>query len=252
MRKSTLSLLFAILATVVVPPDAHAQDQRVALVIGNSDYKNVSSLKNPVNDAADMGAALSRMGFAVTGLSNATAQDTRKALSDFGEKVRQADIAVVFYSGHGIQADGVNWLIPVDGRANTLADVANSSTSLPQILEQFDGVGKIGIVFLDAARDNPFTGPGQSAPAGPAAPAEEPKNVMVGFATSAGRKVADGEGRNSPYTAALLKYIEQPGLELTRLMKQLRDDVMKATANEQLPAFYMAATDDDIFLVPPR
>jgi uncharacterized caspase-like protein len=239
----------ALFAGMLAAPPAFAQDQKVALVIGNSDYKNVFSLKNPVNDAADMGAALSRVGFAVTTVSNGTAADMKRALKQFGDKAKLADVAVVFYSGHALQSDGVAWLLATDGQARSLADVTKGSISLPEVVEQLEGVEKIGMIFVDAARNDPFNeGAKRLLPSGLVKQVEEPKNVLISYATGAGRKVADGEGRNSPFTSALLKHIEEPGLEIISMMKRVRDDVMRATANEQVPTFYISAADEVYFV----
>lgn len=239
----------AIVCGLLTAGPAVAQDKKVALVIGNAAYKNVVSLKNPVNDAADTGDALKRIGFEVITLSNAPVADMRRSLKQFGDKARLAEVAVVFYSGHALQSDGVAWLLASDGQARSLADITKGSISLPEILEQLEGVEKAGVVFIDAARNDPF-GEAQKRqlPSGLKKQVEEPKNVLVSFATGAGRKVADGEGRNSPFTAALLKHIEEPGLELIALMKRLREDVVRSTAGEQVPSFYISAADDAYFV----
>ena len=239
----------AIAAGLLAAQPAFAQDKKVALVIGNSEYKNVFSLKNPVNDAADMGEALKRIGFAVTTLSNAPVAEMRRSLKAFGDKAKLAEVAVVFYSGHALQADGVSWLLATDGQARNLADITKGSVSLPEILEQLEDVEKVGMVFIDAARNDPFIeAQKRQLPSGLKKQVDEPKNVLVSFATGAGRKVADGEGRNSPYTAALLRHIEEPGLELIALMKKVRGDVVSATAGEQVPSFYISAADDAYFV----
>jgi len=239
----------ALCAGLLNAQPALAQDNKVALVIGNSEYKNVVSLKNPVNDAADMSAALKRMGFQVTALSNAPVADMRSTLKAFGDKAKLAEIAVVFYSGHALQSDGVAWLLASDGEARTLSDITKGSLSLPEILEQLDGVEKAGMVFIDAARNDPFNeAQKRQLPSGLKRQVEEPKNVMISFATGAGRKVADGEGRNSPFTTALLKHIEEPGIELIALMKTVRDEVVRATAGEQVPSFYISASDEAYFV----
>ncbi|MFZ5692867.1 MAG: caspase family protein [Pseudomonadota bacterium] len=228
---------------------ALAQDKKVALVIGNSEYQNVFPLKNPVNDAADIGEALKRIGFNVTALSNAPVADMRRTLKAFGDKARLAEVAVVFYSGHALQSDGVAWLLASDGQARSLADITKGSISLPEILEQIDGVEKAGLVFIDVARNDPFNeAQKRQLPSGLKRQVEEPKNILISFATGTGRKVADGAGRNSPFTAALLKHIEQPGIELIALMKRVRDDVVSATAGEQVPAFYLSAADEAYFV----
>ena len=239
----------AIAAGLLGASPALAQDKKVALVIGNAAYANVVSLKNPVNDAADTGEALKRIGFVVTTLSDAPVADMRRSLKAFGDKARLAEVAVVFYSGHALQSDGVAWLLASDGQARSLADITKGSISLPEILEQLEGVEKAGVVFIDAARNDPF-GEAQKRqlPSGLKKQVEEPKNVLVSFATGAGRKVADGEGRNSPFTTALLKHIEEPGLELIALMKRVREDVVRLTAGEQVPSFYISAEDDAYFV----
>ncbi len=235
----------ALAAGLLSAQTAFAQDKKVALVIGNSDYKNVFSLKNPVNDATDIGEALKRIGFDVTGLSNAPVADMRRALKQFGDKAKLSDVAVVFYSGHALQSDGVAWLLATDGQARSLADVTRGSISLPEVLEQLDGVEKVGMVFLDAARNDPFNEVAKrQLPSGLKKQVEEPKNVLVSFATGTGRKVADGEGRNSPFTAALLKHVEEPGIELVALMKRVREDVVRSTGGEQVPSFYISAADE--------
>ena len=239
----------AIVCGLLTAQPAFAQDKKVALVFGNAAYKNVVSLKNPVNDAADTGEALKRIGFEVTTLSNAPVADMRRTLKQFGEKARLAEVAVVFYSGHALQSDGVAWLLATDGQARSLADITKGSLSLPEILEQLEGVEKVGVVFIDAARNDPFNEAAKrQLPSGLKKQVEEPRNVLVSFATGAGRKVADGEGRNSPFTTALLKHIEEPGLELIALMKRLREDVVRSTAGEQVPSFYISAADDAYFV----
>jgi hypothetical protein len=239
----------AIAAGLLSAPPAFAQDKKVALVIGNSEYKNVFPLKNPVNDAADMGEALKRIGFQVTALSNAPVADMRRTLKAFGDKAKLAEVAIVFYSGHALQSDGVAWLLASDGQARSLADITKGSISLPEILEQLDGVEKAGMVFLDAARNDPF-GEAQKRqlPSGLKKQVEEPKNIVISYATGAGRKVADGADRNSPFTAALLKHIEQPGIELIDLMRRVRNDVVGSTAGEQVPTFYISAADEAYFV----
>jgi uncharacterized caspase-like protein len=239
----------AVAAGLLAAQPVFAQDKKVALVIGNSEYQNVFPLKNPVNDAADMGDALKRIGFDVTALRNAPVADMRRTLKAFGDKAKLAEVAVVFYSGHALQSDGVAWLLASDGQARSLADITKGSISLPEILEQLDGVEKAGLVFIDAARNDPFSeGQKRQLPSGLKRQVEEPKNILISFATGAGRKVADGADRNSPFTAALLKHIEEPGLELIPLMKRLRDDVVSATAGEQVPTFYMSVADEAYFV----
>ncbi|RKE67689.1 caspase family protein [Pseudorhodoplanes sinuspersici] len=249
MRLFWLKLVM-LAVTVLSLQSAFAQDKRVALVIGNADYRNIFKLKNPVNDATDIGAALSRMGFSVTMLNNATAEQMHDALAAFGGKAKQADYAVVFYAGHAIQAHGVNWLIPVDGSVDTLLDVANHSITLDEIVGQMAGAEQLAVVLLDAARNNPF--PESKTLPRTTPQAATPKNLLIGYATGPGQKVSDGEGRDSPYTRALLRHIETPGLDVADLVKRVRDDVVKATAAKQIPFFHMSGPDEAVYLVPPR
>ena len=250
-RKILPIMLAAAFVAALAPSPSAAQSKRVALVIGNSEYRNVVSIKNSQNDAIDVAQALSRIGFDVTTALNSTQQNMQRSLVTFGNKASQADVAVVFYAGHALQSDGVYWFLPVDGRANTLADIERSSVSLAQLLEKTNGARKLVAVFLDTARDDPFKDAAKrTVPSGLVKQTEDADNVLISFATGTGRIVADGDGRNSPFTEAFLKNIAEPGIELTRLMKQIREDVMKATARQQIPAFYMTATDDSYFVPP--
>ena len=234
---------------------ASAQDKRVALVIGNATYAHGATIKTALNDAADIGAALGRMGFAVTRVNDATRAAMERALADFRVKANTADVAIVFYGGQAIQADGVNWLIPVDGRFDTLAGTIGSAVSLDGVIDAMAGTGQFGIVLLDAARNNPFPAPKQSAPRQtvskqnapkavlPAA-GGAPKEILMAFATGTGRTPVDTGARNSAFTAALLKYIETPQLELGKLMSLVRDAVFRETGKKQIPSTYATLTSD--------
>ena len=253
--RASFSIIVSAAALFLSLAPASAQDKRVALVIGNAAYKNVFALKNPVNDANDMAAALSRIGFAVTILTDATADETRRGLAAFGEKAKTADTAFVFFAGHAIQSGDVNWLMPVDGSADTLIDVTNHSVSLDQILEQMAGVGQLAIVILDVARNDPFADPKAKRPdakrsAGKIDTKPTPESVVLGFATGPGRKVADGEGRNSPYTAALLKHLETPGQDILLILRKVRDEVAAVTKGDQIPFSYGSLKNDNVVLVP--
>lgn len=243
MSRGVAVLLF--LAALVT--HAAAEDKRVALVIGNSKYQNVNSLKNPANDAIDMSAVLSRLGFSVTTLTDGSAGATRTVLREFSERTKSALISLVFYSGHAIESGGVTWLIPVDGKAESLASITKDAISLDQLLAAMVSVRDIAIVFIDAARNDPFPGE-KLLPQNPVPePTAVPSNVLIGFATRAGGSVADGEGRNSPYTAALLKHLEAERVSLQRIMIRVRDDVLTATNREQQPFVY-GSFSEDVFL----
>jgi uncharacterized caspase-like protein len=129
---------------------------RVALVIGNSAYQNVPLAPNPVNDAADLSASLGRLGFDVKTLTNARYDDMRQALVDFAQQARGAEVAVIFYAGHGFQIGGENWLIPVDAQLAIDLDVVNETIGLNSLVRAVSNATKLGLVILDASRNDPF------------------------------------------------------------------------------------------------
>jgi uncharacterized caspase-like protein len=238
---------------------------RVALVIGNGAYQKVRPLANPPRDAEDVAHALERLGFAVTRLNNSDLESMRKAISDFGDVADRSSMAVVFYAGHGIEAGGENWLIPVDAAIETNADAQQRAISLRSISQQVSKAKTLGLIILDACRDNPFKirtadaqGAGDTEPkAGTRsvgrglAPTEPSGNVLVAFAAKDGTVADDGDGRNSPFTGALLRHIEAEGVEVTFLFRIVRDEVMAATRGEQQPYVYGSLSRDSIYLRPP-
>ena len=139
-------------------------------------------------------------------------------------------------------------MIPIDGSADTPPDVASQAITLDDIVSQLAGVERLGIVLLDVARNNPFSD--SKMPPARETPHLAPKNLLIGYSTRAGQKVSDVEGRNSPFTAALLRNIEVPGLDISDLMKRVRDDVVKATAANQIPFFRLAGPDEPSPLMP--
>jgi caspase domain-containing protein len=245
--------VFAALAGFAISP-ALADGKRVALVIGNSTYRNVPTLPNPANDAADIAAALNRLGFAVTLLTNASFDQMRRGLIAFGRDAAGADMAAVFFAGHGMEISGENWLIPVDAELKKDTDAANEAVSLRSVILQISNTTSLGLVILDACRNNPFVakmsrslalraviggGLGRIEPVG---------NVLVAYAARDGTTALDGDGRNSPFTAAVLHNIETPGLEVTFMLRNVRDDVMEVTRNEQQPFVYGSLSRKAIYL----
>jgi uncharacterized caspase-like protein len=228
-------------------------EKRVALVIGNGDYRNVPALPNPPNDANDIANTLTRLGFAVRRVSNARYDDMRRALLAFGREARTADIAVVFYAGHGIEVGGENWLIPTDAELRTDIDVDQETIGLKSVLLTVENASKLGLVILDACRNNPFVAKmTQSirtrAVARGLVGIEPNGNVLVAYAAKDGTTASDGDGRNSPFTAALLKHLETPGLEINFLFRNVRDEVMTMTKRGQQPFIYGSLSRERIFL----
>src|SRR6185369_8639937 len=184
--------------------------KRVALVVGNSNYKNAPLLPNPANDAAAVAATLKGAGFDLVDVkSNLPSADMRRALRDFADQARNADIAVVYYAGHGIEINGTNYLIPTDAALERDTDVYDEAYSLDRILLAIEPAKRLRLVIVDACRNNPFsdsmkrTVTARSVSRGLARVEPETSNTLVAFAAKAGLTAFDGNSKNSPYAAAL-------------------------------------------------
>jgi uncharacterized caspase-like protein len=254
MRIFFLAVLLVTSFSFATP--ALAQQVRVALVIGNGAYEKVAELPNPTRDAADIGRALERLDFKVTQVKNATAQEMRKSVVEFGRSAEGADLAVVFYAGHGMEVSGENWLIPVGAELRSDTDIESEAISLRSVSLQVSKARKLGLVILDACRNNPFAAKmrrslSTRAVARGLAPTEPSDNVLIAYAARDGTTASDGDGRNSPFTASLLRHIETPGLEISFLFRRVRDDVMAATRREQQPFVYGSLSKEEIYLRAP-
>jgi uncharacterized caspase-like protein len=242
----------AAVGLLLVSGAAHTQG-RVALVIGNSAYQKVPALPNPTNDAADVSAALERLGFFVTRLSDGSYDGMRRALLQFSAASRGSEMAVVFYAGHGMEIGGENWLIPTDAQLLSDVDVEQEAIGLRSILLMVSNASRLGLVILDACRNNPFAAKMQrsmrtrSVDRG-LARVEPTGSVLVAYAAKDGTTAADGGGRNSPFTSALLRNLEVPGLEINFMFRNVRDDVIATTKREQEPFIYGSLSRDAIFL----
>ena len=246
-----------VLGLSILAPGTALADKRVALVIGNSAYQNVAQLPNPAKDAAAIGAMLTKAGFdVVDAREDVSTADMKRMIRDFSDKVRDADIAVVFYAGHGIEVDGTNYLIPVDARLERDIDVEDETVSLDRIVRILDPAKKLRLVILDACRDNPFDRSMKRSLSSRAvtrglAKVEPPNpNTLIAYAAKAGSTASDGAGTNSPFTTALLKQLTVPGQDLRKAFGYVRDDVMKVTGNKQEPFVYGSLGGDDVMLVP--
>ena len=234
-------------------------EKRVALVLGNSAYRNVAPLANPVNDSARIASTLKEAGFdVVDSRRDLSAADTRRALRDFADRSRDADIAVVYYAGHGIEVDGGNYLIPVDARLERDTDVYDEALSLDRVLVAIEPAKKLRLVILDACRDNPFsrsmkrTVASRAIGQGLAKVEPTSPNVLIAYSAKAGSTAADGDGQNSPFTAALSHHLTKPGLDVRRAFGFVRDEVLKTTGNKQEPFVYGSLGGEDVPLVPAR
>jgi len=234
-------------------------EKRVALVIGNSSYQNVARLGNPANDATAITETLKSAGFdLVETRRDLKTSEMRRALRDFSDKVRDADVAVVYYAGHGIEVDGANYLIPVDAVLERDIDIYDEAFALDRILVTIEPAKQLRLVILDACRDNPFaktmkrTIGSRAIGRGLAKIEPNSPNTLIAFASKAGSTASDGDSKNSPFTAALVKHIAKPGLDLRKAFGFVRDDVLKNTGNRQEPYVYGSLGGDDVSLVPPK
>lgn len=253
-RLDAFLIVFLTLCLVSRPALA---EKRVAFVIGNSKYQNVSALMNPANDAAAITEMFKRASFEVVesrrDLKNV---DLRRALREFTEKARDADIAVIYYAGHGIEVDGTNYLIPVDAALDRDTDAYDEAIALDRILQAIEPAKQLRLVILDACRDNPFaknmkrTVASRALGRGLAGVEPSRPNTLIAFAAKAGSTASDGDEKNSPFTTALLKHLATPGLEVGKAFRLVRDDVMNATGNKQEPFVYGSLGGNDLALVP--
>ncbi len=213
---------------------------KLALVLGNSQYQNAPALENPAKDAQDLAGALRGMGFEVIEQQDASRDAMAKAVHDFADRLPGAEVALFFYAGHGLQMNGENYLVPVDAKIQSPADVRFNTINLSDIQQEMESTGRTNIIILDACRDNPFAD--KLAQAGRSiggrgllrVDAGAPGSLIV-YSTQPNNIALDGTGRNSPFTAALLKHVATPGLEVRQMISRVRGDVLAATDNRQTP-----------------
>ena len=239
-----------LLAILTIPALA---GERVALVIGNAQYAHAHRLANPLNDAADIGTALARLGFAVTKLENTDYAALRQGLQAFSLAASASEVAVVFYAGHGIEVDQRNFLVPVDARLASDQDVEFETVPLELVMRSVSRASGLRLVILDACRENPFAVSMQRSGATRAigrglARVEPAGETLVAYAAKEGTTADDGEGRNSPYSTALLRYLEEPGLELNLLFRKVRDAVLASTGGRQEPYTYGSLSSQGVYL----
>jgi tetratricopeptide (TPR) repeat protein len=213
---------------------------RIALVIGNSRYESFDSLANPKRDATLVAGALGKSGFQnVKLLTDAGREELSEALKLFAEDSKNANWAVVYYAGHGIELDGSNYLVPIDAKFESDADIPKESVALDQILNAVGAADKMRLVILDACREHPFANEKKSLSVGRGLARIEPESgTLVAFATKHGHLASDGAGENSPFTTSLIRRMEVPGLEINQLFRLVHDDVYASTEKKQEPFTY--------------
>jgi formylglycine-generating enzyme required for sulfatase activity len=252
-----LPFVLAALAGVLLAaaPAAYAE-RRVALVIGNGNYSKVAKLPNPARDASAIEKMLRGLGFETVELKRDLGRDAmRRALRAFSDKVRDADIAVVFFAGHGIEVNGTNYLIPVDAALERDIDVEDEAVPLDRVTQLLEPARRLRLVILDACRDNPFVhsmrriAGTRSIGRGLAKVEVLTSDTLIAFAARAGSTAEDGKGANSPYTSALVKHLATPGLDVRLAFGRVRDEVLRSTKNQQEPFVYGSLGGTEISLV---
>jgi len=213
-------------------------EKRAALVIGNAAYKS-SPLRNPVNDSNDMAKSLRAIGFDVVEINNANLSQMREATRVFSEKLAFSDVGLIYYSGHGIEIKGRNFLIPVNADIKREYEVVDQAFDASQFLEMIDNIRgpnnkRVNILIIDACRNNELQRSWRSTNNG-LARMDAPGGTFISFATAPGKVAADGEGRNSPYTKHLLQALKQPNVPIEQVFKLVRRNVMDETKGEQIP-----------------
>ena len=245
----TLLALCAALACLAAAPGAMARN--VALVIGNSSYIEGNALTNPVNDARLIANSARRAGFEVVERTDLTKASFERALRDFLQLANGAQVAMIYYAGHGIEAQGKNWLLPTDARLEADFDLPYEALDLDRLLEALSGA-QVRMVVLDACRNNPFGKNWRrgyrSVPNGLAQ--FEADDFMVLYAAAPGQLATDGAGTNSPFALSLAQRLPEPGLAIQLLGGKVRDDVMRATGGAQRPFMSGSITGTEIYLVP--
>lgn len=235
--------------------------RRVALVIGNSAYQAVSALPNPKNDATAVAEVFKGAGFAAVQVVTDGSRDGMiRALRAFQDEADKADWAVLYYAGHGLEIGGINYLVPIDAQLKTDRDVQDEAVSLNRVLDAITGAKKVKLVLLDACRDNPFAQQMQRTAASRGvsrglARIDPEGSTMVVYAAKDGEVAEDGNGEHSPFAAALIHRLQQPGVEINRLFGLITGDVMVATSNHQRPYVYgsiplIEGQPDQFFRVP--
>ena len=236
-----LALAFSCATVCAFAQDALAET-RVALVIGNAAYKHAPALANPKHDAEGMAASLRRLGFEVLAGTDLDKPAMERLLRDFAQKIEQADVALVFYAGHGLQVNGRNYFVPVDSKLERESDLDFEAVSLELVQRVMEQGTRTNIIVLDACRDNPLArnlarsmgtrsagigrGLGQT---------QAGVGTLIVYATQPGNVALDGDTKNSPFTEALLKHIEAPGLEVRLVVSRVRQAVIAATKGKQVP-----------------
>jgi hypothetical protein len=251
MRRS-LFLIGFVAAWIIHP--CQAATTRVALVVGAASYAHAPTLAHTLNDARDIAETLRRLNFDVDLVLNPDRATLENAVRTLGRKSRGADVSLFYFSGHALESGGINWLLPVSADVQSNNDLRFESLDLDAVLEQTTGTARVSLIFLDACREDPFKqrfGVARDLTrSGLAAANAIAAGSYIAFATAPGMVAADGDGPHSPFTGALLKYIETPGLEVRQMLSRVRGDVEAATDDKQIPWDTSSLRGDFYFAAP--
>ena len=245
-RMIIFSLFFALLPAFSAQA---ATEQRLALVIGNAVY-GFSPLKNPVNDASDIATSLQKLGFTVILKKNVNIKDMEASIQDFGNRLKRGGVGLFYFAGHGLQVNGVNYLIPVGAKIDKESDIKYEAVDAGKILDEMaNAANGFNIVILDACRDNPFHQQFRSVSRGLAIVGSAPKGSYISYSTSPGQVALDGDGRNSPFASAFIKYMKEPGWTIEQVFKNVRHRLSQDTEGKQVP-WELSSLEGDFFFVP--
>src|SRR5262245_30929832 len=258
-RPAAVVAVGAFVLTLLIFSAAAVAEKRVALVVGNGAYQHATTLPNPTRDAQAIAQMFQLAGFDTVLLRNDVGNlDFKRALRDFFGVAKGADIAVVFFAGHGIQIADQNYLVPVDAKLAQDYDVTDEAISLDRIIEAIEPAARLRLVILDACRDNPFLARMQRRGATRQIASRglskvEPilNNTLIAYAAKAGSTAEDGPGENSPFTMALIKHVAEPGLDIRLALGRVRDEVLRNTRNDQEPFVYGSLGGGSVSLVAP-
>jgi hypothetical protein len=227
-------LSICLIVCALSPGFSRAAESRTALIIGNKDYKSISSLKNPLNDANDMAAVLEKLGFDVILKNNIDLAQLRDGVRAFGDRIKDGGVGLFYYAGHGVQLDGVNYIIPVEVDIKRKYDVEDQCLRMNYVLSAMEEANnKLNIIILDACRNNPFRD-FRDISAGFVS-MKAPQGSIIAYSTAPDKKAGDGTGRNGTYTSSLLKYIVKPNLSLYEVFNRTGLEVKEKTNNTQVP-----------------
>ncbi len=244
MRITFISL--SILLLFISIPSCSAAERRIALVIGNGNYES-GRLRNSVNDANDIAAALQKLDFSVILKNDAGHKEMETAIKELGKKLKKDDVGLFFYAGHGVQIEGQNYLIPIGANIEEESDVKYRAVNLSRILDVMDSAGnRLNIIILDACRNNPYAKSFRSTSRGLAIVEKSPKDTLIAYSTSPNQVAIDGSGRNSPYTKALLDNMTILGIPIEQVFKKVRNCLDNATGGKQVP-WYISSLGGDFY-----